>query len=57
VVWEVRVKSVNVASRGVVVSSLPCVCFLVINCFKSYSLCEVGPFMVLWVGRGCYSVG
>jgi hypothetical protein len=47
---DIRVKSINVASCGVIVSSLPCVCFWVINGFKSKSLCEVGPFMILWVG-------
>ena len=34
-VREIRVKSVNVASRGVVMSSLPCICFVVINRFES----------------------
>jgi hypothetical protein len=50
VIWKISVKSVNVASRGVVVSPLPCVCFLVIDRFESYSLCKLGQFMVLWVG-------
>ena len=55
-IWKVRVEAVNEASHSVVMSPLPCEACVVINCFKSYTLCEVGPFEVVGVLGGFTSI-